>query len=781
MISVKDCSIGGVLRIQLLGSPAILVGDRQFRHRSRKAMALLAYLSMRADEHVSRGHLATLLWGDSAEEQARTNLRQTLSLLRKLFRDAGHDPIMVPFDQIILHSKGIEIDVLELLDAGYELSEDSLETLPEFLEGFTVPAPEFESWVASQRNRIRSRISTILESAASRAFETGEYGTAATKLSLALNIDPLQETVHRSLMRTLNAQGRTDVALAQFEACRGILAQELQVEPDAETRQLAADIRAQRLKRSTESQPGELFRRYPDASPTLVFTFFEGLAEAARSRPRRFQDAESALWAALEQSRLDNHGSTVLSIVPDTGDADLNRSTAESQLARAAPGTIVLHGKTYDLFAHWSPFSFEPNGQGDDEPPTYRLLSQIKRHRLQVMPATETPITEPLSEFSVAVLPFADRSPNAGEFALGDVLTEEITHRLSRFRNLRVAAPSAGQTFRAQGFPIDEARSRLGVNYLVDGNVFRSDDRLRIGVTLTDLRTNILVFSDHFDGDFEEIFTHQDNLIDRISTSVFRKAEHAEVQRAERAPTRDIGAYEWYLRGLASHRRAGISPENARQAFSYFTRAIDIDPDFARAYAWRICSVGWYAPEYYVDPGLKEIHHALSVDEQDAEVQRIAGALHLYRGDYEDGIRHIERAVELNPSDAYLVAASAVYWAYYGEPGNGLKHIERALKLDPFLPVWCVEDHGVVLYAMGAYGEAIESLKRLSYPTPRALAYLAASHVAAEEMEDARAAVEKILHIAPDYSVDQLMMVTYYRRDEDERALRERLNQAGLA
>jgi len=769
------------LRIQLFGSPVILAGERRFQHRSRKAMALLAYLAMRADEHVSRSHLASLLWSDSADEQARANLRQTLSQLRKLFRDAGHDPIMVPFDQVVLHSKGIEIDAPELLNPGSEIEADSHEALPEFLEGFTVPAPEFESWMTSQRNKIRSRISALLEAAANRAFEAGQYGTAVKTLSSALTIDPLQETTHRSLMRTLNAQGRTDAALSQYEACRKILARELQIEPDAETRHLAADIRAQRLNRSTDNKPSEMFQRYPAPSPTLVFTYVEGLPGAGQDKPRRFQDAQSALSAALEQLRLANDpGSMTLAIVPHTGETEPDKRTVDAQVACAAPGTIVLHRRIYDLFRHWSPFSFEPNELGHDGLQTFRLLSEMPRHRLQIMPANDAPKIEPVSEFSVAILPLTDGSPNAADFALGDVLAEEITRSLSRFRNLTVAAPSAGQTFRAHGFSIGEARSRLGVNYLVDGSVFRSGDRLRISLTLTDLRTNILVFSDHFDGSFETIFPHQDNLIDRISTSIFRKAENAEVTRAKRAPTQDIGAYEWYLRGLASHRRAGISPDNAREAFSYFTRAIDIDPNFARAYAWRICSVGWYAPEYFVDPGLKEIHHALSIDEHDAEVQRIAGALHLYRGDYEDGIRHIELAVELNPSDAYLLAASAVYWAYYGEPKNGLKHIERALMLDPFLPVWCVEDHGVVLYSMGAYSKAIESLQRLSFPTPRALAFLAASHVAAGDLDNAIAAVKKIYHIAREYTVEQLMLTNYYRYEEDKMALRGRLRQAGL-
>lgn len=299
-------------------------------------------------------------------------------------------------------------------------------------------------------------------------------------------------------------------------------------------------------------------------------------------------------------------------------------------------------------------------------------------------------------------------------------------------------------------------------------------------LTLTELRNNCLVFSHRFDGAFREILSQQGELVDQIATAVFRGAESAELRRAERAITNDIGAYDFYLRGLAAHRRGGISPDNARAAFAYFSQALDIDPKFARALAWRICAVSWYAPEYLVDPAPREIQFALSIDECDAEVRRIAGFMHLYRGDYEDGIRHIERAVELNPSDAYLLASSAVFWAYNGEPQNGLRH-ERAMLLDPFLPSWCVEDHGVVLYSMGAYAKAIESLQRPALPSPRALAFLAVSQMAPGQAEFAKASVERIRHIDRDYSVDRFMSITYFRRESDKTALRQGLQRAGLS
>lgn len=223
-------------------------------------MALLAYLAMRADEHISRAHLAALLWSESADEQARANLRQTLSQLRKLFRDAAWDPIMAPFDKVVLVSDKIEIDARAALNGKSGRDPREFATRPEFLEGFSVPAPEFDNWMALQRNMIRTQYVADLDSAAIKAEQNRHYVAAAEHLSLALKIDPLQEALYRRLMGVLAAQGRADEALAQYDTCRDRLAAELRVEPDAETRALASRIRATRRRTSFEREPATIRR-----------------------------------------------------------------------------------------------------------------------------------------------------------------------------------------------------------------------------------------------------------------------------------------------------------------------------------------------------------------------------------------------------------------------------------------------------------------------------------------------------------------------------------------
>ena len=102
------------------------------------------------------------------------------------------------------------------------------------------------------------------------------------------------------------------------------------------------------------------------------------------------------------------------------------------------------------------------------------------------------------------------------------------------------------------------------------------------------------------------------------------------------------------------------------------------------------------------------------------------------------------------------------------------------MRLDPFLPAWCVENHGVVLYTMDEYSAAIQSLTRLASPQPRALAYLAACQIEVGDEDAARSSIGRLRRIAPALTADQLLSTEYYSRDSDKRSLRGRLIAAGL-
>jgi TolB-like protein/DNA-binding SARP family transcriptional activator len=274
MTSRTDNHPAPSIEVRLLGSPAVLSAGEPLAIPSRKATALLAYLAMRPDEPISRDHLAGLLWGESSNEQARANLRQALTQVRRVFRGCGLDPIETRGDTVVLSSDGLSIDAHRLARADSILDPDRLHCDNEFLEGFSVSEPEFERWLTVQRESLRRRVRQLHEAAAEDAFQKRRMDEAIDHLTIALNLDPLQEHVHRRLMTLFAAQGRTDAAVAQFERCRAALGQELGIQPDNETTALYEKIRSRRMTRggdpATHALPPVEFRMPMENPPAMV-------------------------------------------------------------------------------------------------------------------------------------------------------------------------------------------------------------------------------------------------------------------------------------------------------------------------------------------------------------------------------------------------------------------------------------------------------------------------------------------------------------------------------
>lgn len=719
-------------------------------------MAMLAYLAMRKGQTVTRSQLAGLLWPDSPEDQARTNLRQTLTQLRKMWDGIGHDPLHADKEHVTLDPEGLSIPAAELLSGDKSVAHD-LTDADGFLDGFSTKSGPFDDWAAARARDIDARLVSALLEASGEREAAGDVPGACAALSAALVRDPLNEAAHRRLMTMLTASGRSDAALRQFESCRQALAQQLGVEPDAETRQLASRIRSSRLASSAADKT---------LQPCLVLRGPDGGAPAIEPAV----SIDAALERALRHLRDAGGRAAVFLATPDAAHAEAQR------LFDVDPDAPFLVSEDVASQSdHMSRLSFDEI----DHTGIYRA-AEMARHRMQVLNEISEPQQQLAADLSLLILPFADQSPDAAEFSLGLMLAEEITARVSRFGGFSVASPTAAQTCRKLGLSPEDIRQKLGAQFLADGSVFRLGDRLRISVSITDLSDMSTLWSDRFDGTMDDLFESQSLLVDRIATLVAHKTEVGAMERAERVMTGSMTAFDWYLRGLNRHRRAGLSLDNARKAARCFSEAIQLDPDFARAYALRVCSASWFDADFALGQGPKDIALALSRDERDPEVHRIAGAISIMTRDYDAGLHHVQRAVQMNPSDAYLRATSAVYWSWYGEPEKGLEHMKLAQSLDPFLPVWAVEDEGVMLYSLDDHTGAVASLRRLSFPTPRALCFMAASQVAMDDVDAARASIEKVRKIDPAYTYDQIGMLTYYRDASRQDAFRRRLETAGL-
>ena len=213
------------------------------------------------------------------------------------------------------------------------------------------------------------------------------------------------------------------------------------------------------------------------------------------------------------------------------------------------------------------------------------------------------------------------------------------------------------------------------------------------------------------------MFDQQGEMVARIAISIAQNTEAAEISRVERALTADMGAFDWYLRGLTEYRRAGLKIQHARVAAQCFDTALTLDPEFPRVLATRLCCMSWFDSDIYFDSKSdRDLSLALKIDDRDPEVHRMIGGIAAMKRQYEVAIHHVERAVHLNSSDAYLLSTAAGVLAWSGEERRALEHINRALTLDPFLPVWAIDEQIFVLYTLGDYDGALAAFRKLSIP-----------------------------------------------------------------
>ena len=239
-------------RLSLLGGFEIASDGAAQVGLTRKTRAMLAYLAVQSGHSQSREKLAALLWGGNAELQARTNLRQALSVIRKAMPSGNGRRFQSDGDNIILNLDDVDVDVARFEELATGSTPAQLEQAialyrGDLLDGFSLNEEPFEEWVRVERERLRTIAIAVLEKLVAQYSATGSHARCARTATRLLALEPLREDIHRALMRTYTAQERINLALKQYEVCRDALQRELGLQPAPETRRLYEDLRARRI------------------------------------------------------------------------------------------------------------------------------------------------------------------------------------------------------------------------------------------------------------------------------------------------------------------------------------------------------------------------------------------------------------------------------------------------------------------------------------------------------------------------------------------------------
>ena len=318
------------------------------------------------------------------------------------------------------------------------------------------------------------------------------------------------------------------------------------------------------------------------------------------------------------------------------------------------------------------------------------------------------------SSRALAVMPFVNMSADSGDY-FSDGLTEQIISVLSRIPELRVAARTSSFALRDMNLDIRAIADTLNVNLVLEGSVRREGNRLRVSAQLIDAKSGYHVWSRDYDREMRQILEVQDE----VAADIAQALELRMPRRAQLAAQRgalNLEAYDLYLRAL--YLRDTFSPEALNQARQYLDRAVELDPNFALAYAHKATVLGpaiyWrYIPlEAGVAEARTAVTRALALDPELGDAYGALGMVKMFFDyDFPNAERALQRAVALNPNDHHAWHQLANYYRAMDQPPAAAQARARAVALDPLnvrMGVMLAGDHA----ASHRFDEALAQYRR---------------------------------------------------------------------
>ncbi len=392
---------------------------------------------------------------------------------------------------------------------------------------------------------------------------------------------------------------------------------------------------------------------------------------------------------------------------------------------------------------------------------------------------------------SIAALPFQNLSGDPEQDYFADGVVEDITSALSRIRWLFVIARNSSFTYKGRAVDVKQVGRELGVRYLLEGSVRKATKRVRITGQLIDATTGAHLWADRFEGTLNDIFELQDQVAESVVGAIAPQLERAEIRRAKRKPTESLDAYDYYLRGMAHlHQGNRVATD---EALPLFSRAIQLDPDFASAYAmaawchfWRKIN-GWMIDRpHEIAEGARLARRAVELGKDDAvALARSGHALAHLVGELDSGIALVDRALALNPNLAAAWFLGGFLRIWRGEPDDAIERLARAMRLSPLDSEMYRMQAGTAMAHLlaGRFDAASSWAEKAFRELPSFLivaGIIAASHALAGRTDEARQAMRRLRELDPALRISSVKDWFPIRRPEDVATFAAGLRKAGL-
>lgn len=286
---------------------------------------------------------------------------------------------------------------------------------------------------------------------------------------------------------------------------------------------------------------------------------------------------------------------------------------------------------------------------------------------------------------SIAVLPFKNMSSDSNNLYFVNGLMESTLNNLQKIEDLRVISRTSVEKYRDTDKTISEIAEELNVNYLIEGSGQRVDNQVLLNIQLIDASNDTPIWAEQYNHKTEDIFSIQNEVAKKITEAIKAKVTPSELQQIDKKPTKNLLAYDYYLKGLEPY-QAGTK-EGLEAAIILFEKAIEQDPEFALAYSE--IAISYYyldlnqAEKRYTDIINNNADKALLYDSKSAKSLIAKALYYINSNEFRLAVPHLEKALEYNPNSSSVVQILAdLYSRAIPDTGKYLQYALKGLQID---------------------------------------------------------------------------------------------------
>jgi len=360
---------------------------------------------------------------------------------------------------------------------------------------------------------------------------------------------------------------------------------------------------------------------------------------------------------------------------------------------------------------------------------------------------------------------------------------------LSKVSGLFVIARNSSFVYKGRSVKVQVIGRDLGVRFVLEGSIRKAGSRVRITAQLIDAGSGGHLWAERFDRELTDIFSTQDEVVEKIVGALAVTLTQSEEQRLRRRSTGSVEAYECWLRARELLGRG--TRESVVQARALHGRAIEIDPNFAAPHAGLAhaaiadYSSGWaFDPAQALDEAERWARRAVELDDLEPLSHMALGSVLLWRREHDGALAEFRQMIALDPNFAQGYAATGLALMYAGRAVEALKAFAMAMRLDPHYPAIVLHFLAQANFSLGRYETAAQELIDRIARTPgtdSSRMLLASCYGHLGRAEDARAAWVELLKVNPDFSLMQRASALPYKDAADFQRIAEGLAKAGLA